>query len=53
MILKYLFQLDLAAIAELYEMEYEKKLYEAIASDCGGDFKKMLMNILGELAEGW
>lgn len=44
-------QLDLAAIAELYEIDYEVKLYQAIASDCKGDFKKILLALLGDLAE--
>ena len=50
-VLLFVLQLDLAIIAELYDMEYGVKLYKAIDDECSGGFKKMLIQILGELAE--
>lgn len=40
-------ELDLGEIKEKYEEKYEKSLAEAIESDCGGDYKRMLVAIVG------
>jgi len=39
-------ELDLELIKDAFFAEYQKSLYEFVDDDCGGDYKKMLLNIL-------
>ena len=39
------FQIDLGAIKAAYNVKYGKPLVEAITSECGGDFRNVLMAI--------
>lgn len=40
-------EIDLAVASRSFQQLYGKKLSEFIASDCGGDFKRLLLAILG------
>ncbi len=42
------FQIDMGDIKEKYQERYEVSLKEAVESDCGGDYKNMLLALLGE-----
>eukprot|EP00058_Branchiostoma_floridae_P004464 XP_002589952.1 hypothetical protein BRAFLDRAFT_131265 [Branchiostoma floridae] len=40
-------EIDMEYIKAKYEEMYEKPLADAIADDCGGDYKKCLISLLG------
>lgn len=39
-------EIDLKEIKDMYETLYEKPLVEALASECGGDYKRLLLAII-------
>ncbi|XP_046329274.1 annexin B9-like [Haliotis rufescens] len=39
-------EVDLEEVKEAYQNMYETTLSEAVASECGGDYKKMLLNLI-------
>ncbi|XP_046581211.1 annexin B9-like [Haliotis rubra] len=39
-------EVDLEEVKEAYQNMYETSLSEAVASECGGDYKKMLVNLI-------
>ena len=39
-------QVDLETIKDMYLEKYDVPLKEALDSECGGDFKRLLMEIL-------
>ena len=39
-------QIDLETIKEMYLEKYDVTLKEALSSDCGGDFKRLLLDII-------
>ncbi|XP_046581199.1 annexin B9-like [Haliotis rubra] len=39
-------EVDLEEVKEAYQDMYETSLSEAVASECGGDYKKMLVNLI-------
>lgn len=39
-------QFDLETIKEMYLEKYDVPLKEALSSECGGDFKRLLLEIL-------
>ena len=41
-------QIDMGDIKEKYEQRYEVSLKDAVAGDCGGDYKNMLLALIGE-----
>ena len=43
-----LFQIDLQNIKDVYKMVYQKSLREAVSKETSGDFKKLLLGIIGE-----
>ena len=38
-------EIDMMEIKEIYREKYERSLYEEIADECGGDYKKILLGI--------
>ena len=42
------FQIDMGDIKEKYQERFERSLREAVESDCGGDFKRMLVALIGD-----
>ena len=42
------FQIDMGDIKEKYQERFEKSLREAVENDCGGDFKRMLVALIGD-----
>lgn len=39
-------EVDLQEVKEAYQRMYETSLSEAVESECGGDYKLMLLNII-------
>ena len=42
------FQIDMGDIKEKYQERFEKSLREAVENDCGGDFRRMLVALIGD-----
>jgi len=41
-------EIDLAEVKERFSEKYEVSLADFISGDCGGDYKKMLLRVVGE-----